>query len=413
VAVYGETALATGFFGGAVNRPNRPSGADGPWRASFVWNRQDGVWKLVHSHLSPPNAALVTDAWRQRFDTVQKTLAQPYGLDDKFNPVRIKYPTYFGTSAGLMASVLDMAKYDIAVDQHRFLTRETQQLAFTPFTSTKGEALPYGLGWFTQDFRGTRLIWHYGYWTGNSSLILKLPERNLTFIALANTDNLSRPTDLGNGDVLSSPVGMAFLKTFLFPETFGESLPEIDWKSADAALQEQLRRASGKPYADVVNRELLIRARMNVSVGKPAEAARLFRVYQTLNARSLPAELSGRRVIARVERVGDEQSQTAEFTLAREQGVRVFALGEGKDGQMFDYGWIENAENKQTVWEMKEPQTTHAGGASINRLIDTAVRLPAGKYKLHFKSDDSHSFDRWVTLPPHVNFWGITLYADE
>jgi hypothetical protein len=207
---------------------------------------------------------------------------------------------------------------------------------------------------------------------------------------------------------------MAFLKTFLFPETFGESLPEIDWKSADAALQEQLGRGtSGKPYADVVNRELLIRARMNVSVGRPGEAARLFRVYQTLHSRSLPADLSRLRVIARVERVGDEQSQTAEFTLPREQGVRVFALGEGKDGQMFDWGWIENVETKQTVWEMKEPQTTHAGGASINRLLDTSARLPAGKYRLHFKSDDSHSFDRWVTLPPHVNFWGIALYADE
>ena len=361
-----------------------------------------------------PDAKLdPADARRRRFDAVSKKLARPYGLDGEFNVKRIEYPTAFATSAGLISSVLDVAKYDIAVDQNRFLKRDTQQLAFTPARSNKGATLPYGLGWFTQDFRGTRLIWHYGYWTGNSSLILKLPERNLTFIALANTDNLSRPTDLGNGDVLSSPVGMAFLKTFLFPETFGESLPEIDWKSADAALQEQLRRTAGKPYADVVNRELLTRARMSVSVGRPGEAARLFRVYQTLNARSLPAALSGRRVIARVERVGDEQSQTAEFTLPREQGARVFALGEGKDGQMFDYGWIENAETKQIVWEMKEPQTTHAGGAAINRLIDTSVRLPAGKYKLRFKSDDSHSFDRWVTLPPHINFWGIALYADE
>lgn len=360
-----------------------------------------------------PDAKLeAADARRRRFDAVSKKLARPYGLDGDFNVKRIEYPTAFATSAGLISSVLDMAKYDIAVDQNRFLKRETQQLAFTPARSNKGATLPYGLGWFTQDFRGTRLVWHYGYWTGNSSLILKLPERNLTFIALANSDNLSRPTDLGNGDVLSSPVGMAFLKTFLFPETFGEALPEIDWKAADAALQEQLRRASAKPYVDVVERELLIRARMNVSVGRPAEAARLFRVYQTLHSRSLPADLVRLRVIARIAAVGDEQSSRAEFTLPREQSVRVFAVGEGKDGQMFDHGWIENAETKQIVWEMKEPQTTHAGGARINRLLDTSVRLPAGKYRLHFKSDDSHSFDRWVTLPPHVNFWGIALYAD-
>ena len=53
-----------------------------------------------------------------------------------------------------------MAKYDIAIDQNRFLKKETQQLAFTPMVSTKGEQLPYGLGWFTQNYKGTRLIWH-------------------------------------------------------------------------------------------------------------------------------------------------------------------------------------------------------------------------------------------------------------
>ena len=48
---------------------------------------------------------------------------------------------------------------------------------------------------------------------------------------MANSDNLSRPTDLGSGDALSSPVGMAFLKTFIFPEKFGESIPEINWNA--------------------------------------------------------------------------------------------------------------------------------------------------------------------------------------
>src|ERR1044071_7064769 len=143
-----------------------------------------------------------------------KNMAQPYELDKSFNPVKGKYPTHVSASAGLMSSVLDMAKYDIAIDQHRFIKQETQQLAFTPAVSTKGETLPYGLGWFTQNYKGTRLIWHYGYWTCNSSLILKVPDRNITFTIMANTDNLSRPTDLGAGDVTTSPVGLEFLKIF-------------------------------------------------------------------------------------------------------------------------------------------------------------------------------------------------------
>jgi CubicO group peptidase (beta-lactamase class C family) len=412
VAVYGETALATGFFGGAVSRPNAPDRPEGPWRASFVWNRQGGVWKLVHTHLSPPNAALVTDAWRQRFDTVQKTLAQGYALDDKFNPVRIKYPTHFSTAAGLMASVLDMAKYDIAIDQHRFLTKETQQLAFTPFTSTKGEALPYGLGWFTQDYKGTRLIWHYGYWTGNSSLILKVPERNLTFIAMANTDNLSRPTDLGAGDVLSSSVGLAFLKTFIFPETPGGASAEIDWQSAPEGLKAQLARLARTPYADLYRKELQTRTRVMMSVGRRDEARGLMRIYGELYLKPLPEELTRKALIARLVGVADNEDRTVEFTLPRETSVRVFAQGEGDGGRMFDYGWVEEAGTRRAVWEMKAPETAHAGGAAKNRKVDASVSLPAGRYRLHYKTDDSHSFDNWNALPPEINFWGIALYAN-
>src|SRR5687767_204492 len=192
-AVYGDSAIATFFMGGTITPPNGAPRTEGPWRSSFVWNKQDGAWKLVHSHQSALGRAMITEKHQQRFDAVVKTLAQPYALDREFKTTKISYPQGFSTSAGLMSTVLDMAKYDIAVDRHRFLTKETQQLAFTPAVSTKGESLPYGLGWFTQNYKGTKMLWHYGFWTGNSSFILKVPERNITFIIMANADNLSRP----------------------------------------------------------------------------------------------------------------------------------------------------------------------------------------------------------------------------
>ncbi len=123
--------------------------------------------------------AVITEKQQQRFDSVQKILAQPYALDREFKITKISYPQGFSTSAGLISTVLDMAKYDIAIDQNKFLTKETQQLAFAPAVSTKGESLPYGLGWFTTNYNGTKLFWHYGYWTGNSSFILKVLEQTL------------------------------------------------------------------------------------------------------------------------------------------------------------------------------------------------------------------------------------------
>jgi CubicO group peptidase (beta-lactamase class C family) len=261
-AVYGDSAITTFFTRSTVTPANGPPRTQGPFRNSYFWNKQDGAWKLVHAHTSPLGTAIITEKQQQRFDTVSKILAQPYALDRESKITKIKYPQSFSVSAGLISTVLDMAKYDIAIDQNKFITKETQQLAFTPAVSTKGETLPYGLGWFTTNYKGTKLLWHYGYWTGNSSFILKVPEQNITFIIMANSDNLSRPTDLGAGNALSSPVGMAFLKTFIFPEKFGESIPEISWNAAVTELKSQLNAIAAKPYADIYRTDLVTNVRV-------------------------------------------------------------------------------------------------------------------------------------------------------
>jgi CubicO group peptidase (beta-lactamase class C family) len=409
-AVYGESAITTFITRTTVTPANGPPRTQGPSRNSYFWNKQDGVWKLVHAHTSPLGTAIITEKQQQRFDTVSKLLAQPYALDREFKITKISYPQSFSTAAGLISTVLDMAKYDIAIDQNKFVTKETQQLAFTPAVSTKGESLPYGLGWFTTNYKGTKLLWHYGYWTGNSSFILKVPERNITFIIMANSDNLSRPTDLGAGNALSSPVGMAFLKTFIFPEKFGESIPEISWNAAVTELKSQLNAIAGKPYADIYRTDLVTKVRVYQTVGRATEVTPLMKMYGELYSKPMPDDLLKLPVIAEIVQVLDNEDKTVAFSLAKSQDVRIFAIGEGQPGEMFDYGWIEDADKGSRVWEMQEPKTAHAGGAGKNRIIDTVITLPAGNYKLRYKSDDSHAFDHWNSLPPDINFWGIAVY---
>ena len=409
-AVYGDSAIATFFMATTVTAPNGSPRTEGPWRTSYFWNKQDGVWKLVHAHQSPMTRALITEKQQQRFDTVAKTLAQPYELNRESKITKITYPQGFGTAAGLISTVLDMAKYDVAIDQNKFLTRETQQLAFTPSVSTKGESLPYGLGWFTTAYKGTKLVWHYGYWTGNSSFILKVPERNMTFIIMANSDNLSRPTNLGSGDVLSSPVGMAFLKTFIFPEKFGESIPEVNWNAPVTELKNQLHVIAEKPYADLYRKELASTFRIYQSVGRATDAAQLMKISAELYSQPLPDDLLKLPVIAQIVQVLDNEDKSVAFSLASSQEVRIFAIGEGLAGEMADYGWIENVDNGSRLWEMQEPKTTPAGGVAKNRKVDVVITLPAGNYKLRYKSDDSHAFDHWNSPPPDINFWGIAVY---
>jgi CubicO group peptidase (beta-lactamase class C family) len=411
-AVYGDSAITTFFTSTTITPPNGPVRTEGPWRTSIFWNKQDGAWKLVHSHQSPLGRGLITEKHQQRFDTVTKMLAQPYALDREFKITKISYPQGFSTSAGLISTVLDMAKYDIAIDQNKFLTKETQQLAFTPTMSTKGEPLPYGLGWFTQNYKGTKLLWHYGYWTGNSSFILKVPEQNITFIIMANSDNLSRPTDLGSGNALSSPVGMAFLKTFIFPEKFGESLPEISWIAPITELKNQFNAVATKPFADVYSTDLVTTVRIYQSVGRASDVTPLMKMYGELYSKPMPEELVKQQVIAQIVQVLDNEDKNVAFTLATRQDVRIFAIGEGQAGGMFDYGWIEDVDKGTRVWEMQEPKTTHAGGAGKNRKVDAVITLPAGNYQLRYKSDDSHAFDHWNALPPDINFWGIAVYKN-
>jgi hypothetical protein len=47
-----------------------------------------------------------------------------------------------------------------------------------------------------------------------SSLIVKLPARELTFIVLANSDGLTRTSALAAGDALTSPFVRLFLRYF-------------------------------------------------------------------------------------------------------------------------------------------------------------------------------------------------------
>jgi CubicO group peptidase (beta-lactamase class C family) len=137
-----------------------------------------------------------------------RRLAQGY---DSAGVTPVAYPRYFGAAAGLVSTVEDVGRFSIALDDDRLLRAETRQRAFAPSRSTKGERLPYGLGWFVQESNGLTLVWHYGLWTGTSSLILKVPQRQVTFVVLANSDGLSRPFALGGGDVLRSPFAREFL----------------------------------------------------------------------------------------------------------------------------------------------------------------------------------------------------------
>ena len=121
-----------------------------------------------------------------------------------------------------------------------------------------------------------------------------------------------------------------------------------------------------------------------------------------------------RATILALTRIGNSESRKQGFTLARPTDVRVYALGEGRSGQMFDYGWITSAASRKRVWEMRYGDTEGAGGDPKNRVVDTTVRLDKGSYVVHYVSDDSHSAEEWnASAPADGRRWGITLLAPQ
>ena len=123
---------------------------------------------------------------------------------------------------------------------------------------------------------------------------------------------------------------------------------------------------------------------------------------------------SDKSILARIVRVGDDERRQKSFILEKETEVRIYALGEGRDGEMYDYGWIEGGTSGKTLWEMTYRMTEHAGGAEKNRRFDGTITLQPGEYIVHYRSDGSHSFEDWNDDPPSDPFnWGITIYNAE
>jgi CubicO group peptidase (beta-lactamase class C family) len=147
-------------------------------------------------------------------DTIRlkQNTAQGYGS----NGIQtVDYPKGFSTAAGLISNIDDMLKYAAAFDGNVLLTDDLKAKVFSPMISNDGKTLPYGLGWFIQQMEGIKITWHYGYWIGMSSLIIRVPEKKLSFVLMANSDMLSAPYPLGNGDIWVSPYAKEFLKSFV------------------------------------------------------------------------------------------------------------------------------------------------------------------------------------------------------
>jgi len=151
-----------------------------------------------------------------RYRKILSKIAVPYKVMGRGKTERTELPPVPMTAAdGLVSTVRDLAEFDKALtrDEGALLLPDTLVGAWNPVTTRTGATSPMGLGWFVQLYHDERVVWTFGNVTNAySALVLKLPARNTTFILLANSDGLSAPFQLNQGDVTRSVFATLFLK---------------------------------------------------------------------------------------------------------------------------------------------------------------------------------------------------------
>jgi CubicO group peptidase (beta-lactamase class C family) len=253
------------------------------------------------------------------FDHVYRDAAIPYQYAPDYSVYPVPVPTYANAAAGLISTVSDLATFAAAIQRDALVRAETKELMFTPTVLNSGASGPYGLGWFTEPHGETRLIWHYGY-GAYSSLFLMLPDNGLTFIVLANSQNLSRPFGLGSADVsvLRSPFALAFYKTFVLQPRLDAPLPSIDWTADEDPLVEQLAQITDPPLRALYEGELWTTRMTAAGAGRWDMGSKLLAVHRE----AFPDFPPSARDLYQVGRPGARPAEPSRIRLADEEAAR-------------------------------------------------------------------------------------------
>ncbi len=84
----------------------------------------------------------------------------------------------------------DLLKWDQALYTNELFKKETLDEAFTPYSNEKPGIKNYGLGWRMNIYpNGKKMIFHTGWWHGNNTFFIRLPEDSATIIILGNKFN--------------------------------------------------------------------------------------------------------------------------------------------------------------------------------------------------------------------------------
>ena len=123
----------------------------------------------------------------ERYNALLQRQATPYAVDDRGRATQSSYPESAQSltpSTGLVTTVRDLAKFDLALKKGLLVLPGTVTQAWSAPWNSAGVSLPHGAGWFVQDHNGEQVVWQFGMSeNASSSLMITLPARGLTLIS--------------------------------------------------------------------------------------------------------------------------------------------------------------------------------------------------------------------------------------
>lgn len=103
--------------------------------------------------------------------------------------VRIKCSDHDGPvgDKGICSTVEDLLKWDQALYKGSPINQSLLDYAFTPYTTTTGRLVPYGLGFRIREAKDSKVVYHNGIWEGSRINFHRFIETGNTIIVLNNT----------------------------------------------------------------------------------------------------------------------------------------------------------------------------------------------------------------------------------
>jgi CubicO group peptidase (beta-lactamase class C family) len=257
------------------------------------------------------------------YELLQKKITRKFDMNDT---KLIEKDGETPISTGCVSTVADLAKFSMAIDQRiLFKNENTTDDMFRPVYLDNGAQSPASSGWMIQYFNDKKYAWCFGQTSTSSSLIIKSLTDSVSLVVLANSPNLNKPFNLHNGNMLTSPIILAFLKACILRN---DTLNTVSFHADTNTIKTALEKAKASTFRDLSISELLDYINMYRFMKNNADYNRLISIYKELFPKDIPYNLLDKEPRAVIKDVSDYVVIKKPFHIENDTIVNVFAVGE-------------------------------------------------------------------------------------